>query len=450
MLHRSWTCKYKRNHKILLVAIILFPLLVYVCLLWYMMHRLLLPSGPSHISLPSPYSSGTGNNSIYEEGHSHIQPNHHDEMCRERRNLVFLKGMKCATNTLTGMFSRFAFKRNLSVALPKGNLIYHNWPYPMTWRDVRPTGRGEYNMLLHHAIYTPSVMHALMPADTVYVSIVRQPFSHLQSVFRYFKVAEIAGIFGPEEKQLVEYFSDAERYERAYTSPNSTKRWCIPNGFSVTRNLMSHCHGIPLGFPAGTRDVSHDAAAIDAFIRQLGRSFELVMIVEHLYESVILLRRLMCWEFKDIVFVTSNVTPSLNKEHSAKGYPRHIIEFHKRWSHVDYLLYDYFNTTLWNHISRHGSEFHREVKAFKTVQNRIEKYCLTVYDHSSSEKFPDHTAASSKWNRKFNISANDCWALGPDPYKLMVKMKQQSDLLDKPFLQEDAKMADSREYKGLC
>ncbi|KAK3737910.1 hypothetical protein RRG08_028535 [Elysia crispata] len=445
---QNWRLMLSKRSRKTVVAAILLPVLVYIGVQWYMLDHLLLPSPPSR-------SSASGLQPLYapgvDEKHVDIQTDNGKLTCPERRNLVFLKGMKCATSTLLGMFNRFAIKRNLSVALPMGNRIYHNWPYPMTLRDVRPTHRGVYNMILHHAVYTPAVMRALMPADTVYISIMRQPFSHLRSVFRYFNVAEIAGVSGFEQDHLAEYFSDVERYERVYKSPNAQKRWCIPDGFSVTRNLMSHCHGMPLGFPVGARDISRDAAAIDAYIRQLGRSFELVMIVEHFYESLILLRRFMCWEFKDIVFVTSNVAPTQKGIPKTKTYPRHIEEFHKRWSYADYRLYDYFNSTLWSHISRHGTGFHQEVKAFKAVQKRVEKYCLDVYSRDNqSEKLPAHTEASSKWSRRFYINAEDCRALGPQPIKMLIKMKQESEILDKALLQEDAKSADVRKYKGLC
>ncbi|RUS71350.1 hypothetical protein EGW08_020893 [Elysia chlorotica] len=428
-----------------ILALIATPLLLYVGLQWYMLNNLLLSSSPAHPSRLKPLSAPPAHQESAGD-----QIHRHEKTCPERRNLVFLKGMKCATNTLIGMLTLFAFKRNLSVALPMDKLIYHNWPYPMTKRDVRPTHRREYNMIFHHAIYTPSVMQALMPPNTVYISIIRQPFSHLQSVFRYFNVAEIAGLSGLEPDNLVEYFSDVERHEEAYKSPRAQRRWCIPDGFSVTRNLQSHCHGMPLGFPAGTQDISGNTVAVDEYIRELSRSFKLVMIVEHLYESVILLRRLMCWEFKDIVFVSNNIAHA-PKGGRVKQNDPHIMEFHKRWSHVDYRLYDYFNKTLWKHISTHGSGFYREVKAFKAVQRRVERYCLDVYSRvNENEPLPTHTEASSEWSRKFSISAEDCRILGPNPYKILHKMQNTSNTLDKDLLHEAAKIADVRQHKSLC
>ena len=453
MLPRS--CRVPKRSRKTFLATVVFPVLVFAVLLGYTAHMLLvLPTTaihPSHTRSQLLRTPGNDDGSFNREGKDDTRTEQLEQTCPKRRNLVFLKGMKCATTTLLGMFHRFAYKQNLSVALPVGNLLYHNWPYPMTLRDVRPTSRGEYNMLLHHAIYTPLVMHALMPADTVYISSLRQPFAHFQSVFHYFNIAKIAGVPFTEQDPLIEYLSHAEHYEEVYTSATAQNRWCVPSGFSMTRNLMSHCHGMPLGFPAGTRDISHDTAALDSYIRQLGRNFELVMIVEHLYESLILLRRFLCWGFEDIIFISSNIAKREDHGYKNSSYPRHILEFHKRWSHADYRLYDYFNNTLWAHIARQGSDFKREVKAFRAVQHRVEKYCLTVYARGNRTlTLPAHMEASSEWSRSFFINAEDCWALGPDPYSMTDKMKQQSDELDKSLLKEAAKRVDNREFRGIC
>ncbi|GFO35449.1 galactose-3-o-sulfotransferase 3 [Plakobranchus ocellatus] len=456
LLH--WCRRLTLRKRGAVLTALLLPVIVYAAVLIYTAHRLL-PAAPSRTHRTHrtqrehrPYVLSADGRSLYEEGQATEIAS--TQICLERRNMVFLKVMKCATSTLLGLFNRFAYKRNLSVALPPGKQIYHNWPYPMTRRDVRPTGRGEYNMILHHAVYTPAVMRALMPPDAVYISIVREPFSQLQSAFRYFNVAEISGVPASARDPLLEYFGDVEQYEKVYMSPAAKSRWCIPDGFSVTRNLMSHCHGMPLGFPPGTRDITRDAAATDAYIRQLGRSFELVMVAEYLFESLVLLRRLMCWRLQDIVFVSSNVAPKTGKERAA--YPRHLLEFHKRWSHADYRLYDYFNATLWRLVARQGPGFSREVKAFKAVQSRVEQYCAALYfgdGHAKTNntiRVPPLVEAASEWTRSFTITAEDCWALGPDPFYLTNKMKEESDTRDEKILRESSKLLDERQHKGLC
>jgi hypothetical protein len=67
----------------------------------------------------------------------------------------------------------------------------------------------------------------------------------------------------------------------------------ILDGFSVTKNLMAQCLGMPLGFPYGRADISNNLHAVQDYIQNLDEEFSLVMIVEYFHESLILFKRLM-------------------------------------------------------------------------------------------------------------------------------------------------------------
>ena len=47
----------------------------------------------------------------------------------ERINFVYIKMIKCASTTLSGVFRRFGLLRNLSFVLPPKGKIYIGWPY---------------------------------------------------------------------------------------------------------------------------------------------------------------------------------------------------------------------------------------------------------------------------------------------------------------------------------
>ena len=226
--------------------------------------------------------------------------------CKEKTNFVFIKGMKCATTTLLGVFDRFGVRRNLSFVLPVKWNIYLNWPYPLTQWDFRPDRRG-FNILVDHAIFAEAPMAAIMPTDSVYISIVRHPLGQLKSGFNYWKVAKLSGISQTVENPVLEYFSDLPRYEAAYQRAGNTQRYCIPDHFSMTRNLQSHCLGLPTGFPPGAADVTGNHSEVKGHLRHLEEKFLLVMVADYFLESLVILRRLMCWAFSDIVFHSANV-----------------------------------------------------------------------------------------------------------------------------------------------
>ncbi|XP_046557860.1 galactose-3-O-sulfotransferase 2-like [Haliotis rubra] len=290
--------------------------------------------------------------------------------CKEKHNFVFIKCMKCATETMATIIRRFGYTRNLSFVTPVSNKLYLGWPYLMTEYDIRPSSRG-YNIIMEHSIYNKTIMQKLMPKDTLYISIIREPFSHVKSTINYFKVLQILDI--TSKNGLSEYLHNLEKYEVIYKSPEKHQpRFCIPDGFSMTKNLMSHCHGMPLGFPPGRDDISGDPAAVDQYIQDLGKEFYFMMLVEYFHESLVLLKRKMCWTFQDILYKSVNTGNYTYKDTQPDP---ELVAIYKKWSPVDYKLYDYFNRTFWQTVDKQSNDFFDEVAAFDQVQKRVSSFC---------------------------------------------------------------------------
>ena len=70
-----------------------------------------------------------------------------------RRDFVYVKMIKCASETLASMFRRFGYHRYLSFVLPIGRKIYVGWPYQIHDDMYRHTGTNRFNILTDHAIY---------------------------------------------------------------------------------------------------------------------------------------------------------------------------------------------------------------------------------------------------------------------------------------------------------
>ena len=352
--------------------------------------------------------------------------------CHEQKNFVFIKGMKIAGTTLLGIFDRFGVTRNLSFVLPQGHKLYLNWPFPLTKWDYRQNPQG-FNILVDHAIYTEDVMSSIMPKDTIYITIIRHPMTHLKSLVKYFEMPKLSGIPSSVENPVLEYFSDLPRYEAAYQRPGNKERYCIPDHFSMTRNLMSHCLGLPLGFPPGRKNVTGNAAEIQRHLRHLEDKFRLVMIADHFTESLVLLKRHMCWSFSDIVYSSANVAFYKYKNWRA---PESFLEKHRQWSDADYQLFEHFNQTLWRKIEQEGEDFFAEVDAFRPVQGQVKEFCEGVYQHAKEKKpLPDALKVlvipASEWTREFSVTAKDCELLGPDPYVTQRRLQTESDKLAK-------------------
>ncbi len=56
-----------------------------------------------------------------------------------------------------------------------------------------------------------------------------------------------------------------------------------------------------------------------------------------------------------------------------------LIKLHKKFNHVDYLLYEHFNATLWKQIEQEGQDFWEELQVFHQYQKRARNYCEPIY-----------------------------------------------------------------------
>lgn len=323
----------------------------------------------------------------------------------EMKNFVFIKCMKCATETTASIFRRFGYVRDLNFVLPVKRNLYLGWPFPLQITDIR-TSKSEFNILAEHSIFNYTFMKSLMPNDTKFITILRNPWDQFKSTFNYFDIGEIAHVPG---ESVREYLEHIEYYDKVYTAPeNNWKRWCIPDGFSLTRNILSHCLGMPLGFPRGSQDIQeyNHSLAITDYIKHLDSSLSFVMIADYFVESLVLLKRIMCWKFKDILYHHSNIGEYRDK--NLKDLPANgrLYQIHRNWSSIDYLVFEHFNKTFWEHIRNEGFDFYDEVGQFRGVQAQVDQFCIEDKMWKSPESIL--TIPDSKFGPTFNVTGEEC------------------------------------------
>ena len=319
--------------------------------------------------------------------------------CSKQVNIVYIKMIKCASTTLSGMFRRFGYTHNLSFVLPPKNRIYLGWPYLLDDTLYRPKKTKQFNILCDHAVYDRPIMDRLMPAKSFYVTSLREPFSQVKSMLNYYNVFNISGL--KSSNPFADYLNDIERYEAVYKSPGAAKtRDCIPDGFSMSKNLMSFNLGFPTGFLPGSSDKSEDDQFIQDWIGKLDSELDFVMITEHFHESLVLLRRKLCWTIKDMLFSHSN---TLSYAHRA-NHDETLVTKYRKWSRVDYALYDHFNKSLWVEIAKEGEDFWGEVEHLRTTNQEVNQFCTS--EEPASGKVL--AVPPSHWNEWFSVDKEFC------------------------------------------
>ena len=128
-------------------------------------------------------------------------------------------------------------------------------------------------------------------------------------------------------------------------------------------------------FDLGLRTTDyHKPEMVRDAILDIDDKFTLVLIYEYLDESLVMLKRKLCWELDDVVYLKFHYQLHGGRTHQNTS--GNITEQIYRWNNADTMLYQFFNETLWNEIRLEGKEFFEELHEFRTKHEEMEHDCL--------------------------------------------------------------------------
>ena len=199
-------------------------------------------------------------------------------------------------------------------------------------------------------------MNWLFPkATSKYLTILRNPVDNFESVFNFAHLGKLFGL--GDRMDSLETFLAKE----------------IP--FNNSRNIMTYLARNPMMFDLGlSLEYFQNLSAVNEYIQFLDREFDLVMITDYFDESLVLMKRLLCWEIDDIVYVKLN--ERLDKE-KARGLSESVQENIKRWNKADVLLFNHFNKTFWRKVKNEGPSFYEDLAVFRQRKDDIKRLCVT-------------------------------------------------------------------------
>ncbi|XP_078589544.1 galactose-3-O-sulfotransferase 2-like [Branchiostoma floridae x Branchiostoma japonicum] len=306
-------------------------------------------------------------------------------VCQPNTNIAFIKTHKTGSSTVMQIFQRFGFLRNLSFLLPKGSI---NQLYPFGIRDrmylPAPIEGRPFDILTHHTVYDRAGITQLLSANVTFVTIVREPMERLKSAFNFYKLAWRYKIPGPDP--LLRFLENPGKFEHHITR----------NRDYETKNNIA----LELGFPLKSLS-SVKEKDIREFVEKISREFDLVMVLEYFDESLVLLRRLLCWDMRDILNFKYN-----SFQYGKLGntsFSEKLIQNYRQHSAIDYALYEHFNRTLWSKINKAGSDFREELAHFRWLQTTMKTECSRKFDNFSAVYI-----GKTAWNAEFYIDSTFC------------------------------------------
>nr|XP_006820270.1 PREDICTED: galactosylceramide sulfotransferase-like [Saccoglossus kowalevskii] len=269
-------------------------------------------------------------------------------MCTPKNNIVFLKTRKAGGTTLQNIFCRYGERNNLTFVLPHEGWVFR---YPKAFQKefaISPPPSG-YNIFCHEAVFNNDVITDMMPNNTVFITILREPVAHYESTFTYFGTRNKCGIRSISANSLDEFFS----------SPSECYKKTPKN------HLLLNLGATYMSFD--------DDRAIEMTIAHLEDKFDLVMIMEHFEESLILLKDLLCWTTNDITYFELNRRETQSVHKLSDSLTNRIRE----WNKGDVALYQHFKQIFWKKVRNFGEKkMKTEIENLRDKNLVVRQRCL--------------------------------------------------------------------------
>ncbi|XP_019625499.1 PREDICTED: galactose-3-O-sulfotransferase 3-like [Branchiostoma belcheri] len=314
--------------------------------------------------------------------------------CQPHLNVAFMKIHKCGSSLISQMLLRFGYEHNLIVALPSrpGYSIIGGVGGIKDGDYVHPPGGKRWNIFVHHAFYNRTRFRQLMAPDTRYVAILREPLDRLKSAFQYFHLEKtFPGLKQKTRRRnayVTTYLSRPSYWDPLYRDKTSFH--------ACARNCMSR----DLGLAERHYD---NRTAVQEFVRGIENDFQTVLILEHLPASLVLLKRRMCWTFRDILYTSAGNARVQKYRRKARITDTMKRAFYQH-NYADALLYNRFKESLQKQIRQEGPDFQEEVNHFTRVNHDVDSYCRSA----KRQQGGNLVVEKSRWNEAFSLNKLFC------------------------------------------
>ncbi|KAJ1084776.1 hypothetical protein NDU88_004922 [Pleurodeles waltl] len=308
-------------------------------------------------------------------------------MCQPKLHVVFLKTHKTGSSTILNILHRLGDRRNLTFALPiKYQFSYPNPFFSRRVKGYSPASKQKYDILCHHMrFYLPEVKK-VMPDDSFYFSILRNPVTLAESSFTYYKSVSSAFKKAPN---LDAFIDDPLRY---YVPTEKSNHYA--------RNLL----WFDFGFNHNTR---FSPGYVSGVVAAVERVFQLILLTEHFDESLVLLKEALCWGLDDVVAFKLN----FRSEESVHTLSAPAVAKLKAWNSLDWYLYDHFNRTFWQKVYQFGqARMAQEVQLLRERREQLMADCLQGGKPVEASRIRDESIKPLQFGQAKILG----WELKPD------------------------------------
>lgn len=244
------------------------------------------------------------------------------------------------------------------------------------WGSPWAKANMSYNLFCLHTIWNypevKFVMGDLPERRNTYFSILRDPVELFISLWDYVQFPVYYG----GHLSLEEYIMKKDKSKGRYRD-----RAKVAN---LGRNQMLFDFGLD------KKDFDDEDKVWDK-IKSIEDQFDLVLIAEKFDESMVLLKDLLCWDYRDVTYFKLNA-----KKPEAKSVISDEARAKlKQWLKSDYLLYNHFLAKFEKKVASFGvKKMKQEVKVLQAANDNVSKKCSV-----KAENNEDLTGSSKLWGK---------------------------------------------------
>jgi len=336
---------------------------------------------------------------------------HDVSSCQPISHIYYLKTHKTGSSTIGTMLLKYGIIRNRTIVLDP-DLADMQWPAPLNLNEVSSlVNKDSAKIFSSHIRFNKGPVNTIFPKPKAkYITILRNPLDRFKSAWLFFGYKRRIGIPSAE--------GPLNKFLRSPNALEEIKKRLLKIDKYKIYNHISNSNLFDMGFE---QENLQNEALVKGYIDKMEKEFDLVMIADYFDESMILLKRLLCWEFEDIVYVKLRVQKKkLEFEEEVK---KNILT----WNHADVTLFEHFNKTFWRKVRQEGPSFYEDLKAFRMINQDFQAMCESIKYKSEKcklSKTPPCDILELLWRRRGNtFSGTRC---GPNPSEIAEQRRLKS------------------------
>ncbi|XP_065564357.1 galactosylceramide sulfotransferase-like isoform X1 [Artemia franciscana] len=208
-------------------------------------------------------------------------------------------------------------------------------------------------MALHTRWHQSTIKQAL-GGDPTFITTIREPAQLFESLYSYYNLYKFHG-----ELTLYEFLDKLEDEDFKRKDDRFLQK--------IGRNQML----FDLGFPIEDFD---NEEKVKKFVEEVEQNFDLVMVTDKMEESIVLLKHLLCWDYRDLVFLKRN-SRAKNKIQKLSVDQTNKL---RRWLKADNYLYTKLREVFDKKVEKFGyKKMEEEKQKLSSVMNQIMEGCLS-------------------------------------------------------------------------